>query len=113
MLSIHSAVPPLPVRAANFNVGGTVQLAIRKMTIYTTSGASSTGEPNPHSADTSSSSTFLDQLSAINSGQYCLAHTFTYQDFTGGVLGLAYVGALSGVTHVGLVGDKALPSSLY
>lgn len=81
-------------KAANFQVGGTVQLAIRKMSIFTTSSSSSTGESNPHSIGTSSSSSFLDQLSAESQGQYCLAHSFTYQDFDNGVLGLAFVGTI-------------------
>eukprot|EP00038_Savillea_parva_P006160 m.162062 g.162062 ORF g.162062 m.162062 type:complete len:1018 (+) comp12140_c0_seq1:496-3549(+) len=81
-------------KAANFQIGGTVQLAIRKMTIFTTAGASSTGESNPHAVDTTASSTFLDQLSSQNQGQYCLAHSFTHQDFDGGVLGLAFVGTI-------------------
>lgn len=84
----------LVFKAANFQVGGTVQLAIRKMTIFTTDGDSSQGESNPHTFGTSSSSAFLDQLSSESHGQYCLAHSFTYQDFDNGVLGLAFVGTI-------------------
>ena len=81
-------------KAANFEIGGTVQLAIRKMTIFNTTGPSATGETNIFATATTSSSTYLEQLSSINHGQYCLAHAFTYQDFQGGVLGLAYVGTI-------------------
>eukprot|EP00041_Stephanoeca_diplocostata_P033403 m.1103246 g.1103246 ORF g.1103246 m.1103246 type:complete len:299 (-) comp24330_c0_seq9:222-1118(-) len=74
-----------------------IHLAIRKLTIFETASSTVLGFSNPHAVATSNSQTFLEQLAVVGHSAYCLAHTLTYQDFSGGVLGLAYVGTICAV----------------
>eukprot|EP00051_Salpingoeca_urceolata_P016028 m.210977 g.210977 ORF g.210977 m.210977 type:complete len:1408 (+) comp18570_c2_seq2:346-4569(+) len=72
-------------------VGTGIQLAVAQLTVYDSAVAS--GNPFPDSGS-SDSSAFLDQLSAVDWSDFCLAHAFTTLDFDSGVLGLAYVGTI-------------------
>ncbi len=44
-------------------------------------------------------SNFLNLHSKSNHEEFCLAYVFTYRDFTGGTLGLAWVASASGKDH--------------
>ena len=46
-------------------------------------------------------SNFLNLHSKKNHQTFCLAYVFTYRDFTGGTLGLAWVASATGKTHSG------------
>ena len=46
---------------------------------------------------------FLELNSEQNHDDYCLAYVFTDRDFDDGVLGLAWVGAASGICHTNML----------
>ena len=50
-------------------------------------------ESNPFCKPNIDVSNFLNINSLRNHDDFCLAYVFTYRDFTGGTLGLAWVGA--------------------
>ncbi|BES95968.1 disintegrin and metalloproteinase domain-containing protein 10 [Nesidiocoris tenuis] len=57
-----------------------------------------TGEPNPFCMENIDVSNFLNLHSLGNHEDFCLAYVFTYRDFTGGTLGLAWVASASGAS---------------
>lgn len=67
-----------------------IELAVAYVKVYTS--AATVG--NPFVTSTSDATVFLNQLSGISWTGFCLAHAFTHQEFTGGVLGLAWVGTI-------------------
>lgn len=71
-------------------MGTGIQLAVGTVDIYTS--ASSPG--NLFSNSVTSANQFLDQLGSVSFPSFCLAHAFTYQDFSDNVVGLAWVGTL-------------------
>ncbi|XP_069703411.1 disintegrin and metalloproteinase domain-containing protein 10 isoform X1 [Periplaneta americana] len=56
------------------------------------------GEPNPFCHENIDVSNFLNLHSLGNHEDFCLAYVFTYRDFTGGTLGLAWVASASGAS---------------
>ncbi|KYM96177.1 Disintegrin and metalloproteinase domain-containing protein 10 [Cyphomyrmex costatus] len=56
------------------------------------------GEPNPFCLENIDVSNFLNLHSLSNHEDFCLAYVFTYRDFTGGTLGLAWVASASGAS---------------
>ncbi|XP_046391410.1 disintegrin and metalloproteinase domain-containing protein 10 [Ischnura elegans] len=56
------------------------------------------GEPNPFCMENIDVSNFLNLHSLDNHEDFCLAYVFTYRDFTGGTLGLAWVASASGAS---------------
>lgn len=54
------------------------------------------GETNPFCMENIDVSNFLNLHSLGNHEDFCLAYVFTYRDFTGGTLGLAWVASASG-----------------
>ncbi|XP_033334392.1 zinc-dependent metalloprotease kuz isoform X1 [Megalopta genalis] len=56
------------------------------------------GEPNPFCMENIDVSNFLNLHSLGNHQDFCLAYVFTYRDFTGGTLGLAWVASASGAS---------------
>lgn len=54
------------------------------------------GEPNPFCMENIDVSNFLNLHSLGYHEDFCLAYVFTYRDFTGGTLGLAWVASASG-----------------
>lgn len=54
------------------------------------------GEQNPFCMENIDVSNFLNLHSLGNHEDFCLAYVFTYRDFTGGTLGLAWVASASG-----------------
>lgn len=61
-------------------------------------GDSFNGEPNPFCMENIDVSNFLNLHSLGNHEAFCLAYVFTYRDFTGGTLGLAWVASASGAS---------------
>jgi hypothetical protein len=59
-----------------------------------------TGEINPFCMENIDVSNFLNLHSLGNHEDFCLAYVFTYRDFTGGTLGLAWVASASGTVAV-------------
>ncbi|KAK6617549.1 hypothetical protein RUM44_005137 [Polyplax serrata] len=57
-----------------------------------------TGEGNPFCMENIDVSNFLNLHSLGNHEDFCLAYVFTYRDFTGGTLGLAWVASASGAS---------------
>uniref|UniRef100_A0A1B6CER3 Peptidase M12B domain-containing protein n=1 Tax=Clastoptera arizonana TaxID=38151 RepID=A0A1B6CER3_9HEMI len=57
-----------------------------------------TGESNPFCMENIDVSNFLNLHSLGNHEDFCLAYVFTYRDFTGGTLGLAWVASASGAS---------------
>ncbi|XP_025152954.1 disintegrin and metalloproteinase domain-containing protein 10 isoform X1 [Harpegnathos saltator] len=55
-------------------------------------------EPNPFCMENIDVSNFLNLHSLGNHEDFCLAYVFTYRDFTGGTLGLAWVASASGAS---------------
>ncbi|KAG5323510.1 ADA10 protein, partial [Acromyrmex heyeri] len=55
-------------------------------------------EPNPFCLENIDVSNFLNLHSLSNHEDFCLAYVFTYRDFTGGTLGLAWVASASGAS---------------
>ena len=55
------------------------------------------GEQNLFCQENIDVSNFLNLHSQGNHEDFCLAYVFTYRDFTGGTLGLAWVASASGV----------------
>ena len=60
------------------------------------------GETNPFCMENIDVSNFLNLHSLGNHEDFCLAYVFTYRDFTGGTLGLAWVASASGNQHLPL-----------
>ncbi|XP_014233900.1 disintegrin and metalloproteinase domain-containing protein 10 isoform X1 [Trichogramma pretiosum] len=56
------------------------------------------GDPNPFCMENIDVSNFLNLHSLGNHEDFCLAYVFTYRDFTGGTLGLAWVASASGAS---------------
>ncbi|XP_015596186.1 disintegrin and metalloproteinase domain-containing protein 10 isoform X2 [Cephus cinctus] len=56
------------------------------------------GESNPFCMENIDVSNFLNLHSLGNHEDFCLAYVFTYRDFTGGTLGLAWVASASGAS---------------
>lgn len=56
------------------------------------------GEQNPFCMENIDVSNFLNLHSLGNHEDFCLAYVFTYRDFTGGTLGLAWVASASGAS---------------
>ncbi|KAL0271082.1 UNVERIFIED_CONTAM: hypothetical protein PYX00_008296 [Menopon gallinae] len=56
------------------------------------------GEANPFCMENIDVSNFLNLHSLGNHEDFCLAYVFTYRDFTGGTLGLAWVASASGAS---------------
>ncbi|XP_026468795.1 disintegrin and metalloproteinase domain-containing protein 10-like, partial [Ctenocephalides felis] len=56
------------------------------------------GEPNQFCMENIDVSNFLNLHSLGNHEDFCLAYVFTYRDFTGGTLGLAWVASASGAS---------------
>lgn len=56
------------------------------------------GDPNPFCMENIDVSNFLNLHSLGNHEIFCLAYVFTYRDFTGGTLGLAWVASASGAS---------------
>lgn len=56
------------------------------------------GETNPFCRENIDVSNFLNLHSLGNHEDFCLAYVFTYRDFTGGTLGLAWVASASGAS---------------
>lgn len=56
------------------------------------------GEPNQFCMENIDVSNFLNLHSLGNHEIFCLAYVFTYRDFTGGTLGLAWVASASGAS---------------
>ena len=75
-------------------IGIGISLKVRHLLVYETSSAST----NTFMPDTTLSGVFLDQLNANRESpsNICLRHAFTAQTFSGGVLGLAFVGTICG-----------------
>lgn len=75
------------------------------------------GESNPFCMENIDVSNFLNLHSLGNHEDFCLAYVFTYRDFTGGTLGLAWVASASGeqqiVWLIDWYGFIALNSSHY
>lgn len=61
-------------------------------------GESYNGELNPFCMENIDVSNFLNLHSLGNHEFFCLAYVFTYRDFTGGTLGLAWVASASGAS---------------
>eukprot|EP00050_Salpingoeca_kvevrii_P019313 m.84640 g.84640 ORF g.84640 m.84640 type:complete len:985 (-) comp8355_c0_seq1:59-3013(-) len=76
-------------------VGQGIQLAVRRIVVYESAGAS--GNPFPDPPSSTASSVFLENLGSLIWSDVCLAHGFTTIDFDGGVLGLAFVGTICNV----------------
>nr|CAD7430532.1 unnamed protein product [Timema monikensis] len=57
-----------------------------------------TGDPNQFCLENIDVSNFLNLHSLGNHEDFCLAYVFTYRDFTGGTLGLAWVASASGAS---------------
>uniref|UniRef100_A0A0A9WUF9 ADAM10 endopeptidase n=3 Tax=Lygus hesperus TaxID=30085 RepID=A0A0A9WUF9_LYGHE len=57
-----------------------------------------TGDSNPFCMENIDVSNFLNLHSLGNHEDFCLAYVFTYRDFTGGTLGLAWVASASGAS---------------
>lgn len=55
-------------------------------------------DPNPFCLENIDVSNFLNLHSLSNHEDFCLAYVFTYRDFTGGTLGLAWVASASGAS---------------
>lgn len=55
------------------------------------------GEQNAFCMENIDVSNFLNLHSLGNHEDFCLAYVFTYRDFTGGTLGLAWVASASGL----------------
>lgn len=55
-------------------------------------------DPNPFCMENIDVSNFLNLHSLGNHEIFCLAYVFTYRDFTGGTLGLAWVASASGAS---------------
>uniref|UniRef100_A0A348G5Z3 ADAM10 endopeptidase n=1 Tax=Odontomachus monticola TaxID=613454 RepID=A0A348G5Z3_ODOMO len=55
-------------------------------------------DPNPFCMENIDVSNFLNLHSLGNHEDFCLAYVFTYRDFTGGTLGLAWVASASGAS---------------
>ena len=90
---------------SNFaNVGQGIQIGIKRIVVFTAS--NSVG--NFFTASTGQSSYFLDQLSAGQFSDSCLAHGLTNQQFANGVLGLANVGTICRVPTSGSVSSNGL-----
>ncbi|XP_072159998.1 disintegrin and metalloproteinase domain-containing protein 10 [Bemisia tabaci] len=56
------------------------------------------GEPNPFCMENIDVSNFLNLHSLGNHEDFCLAYVFTYRDFNGGTLGLAWVASATGAS---------------
>lgn len=67
------------------------------------------GEPNPFCMENIDVSNFLNLHSLGYHEDFCLAYVFTYRDFTGGTLGLAWVASASGAS--GGICEKYKPYS--
>ena len=67
-----------------------INFIIKKIKVYTNSSASGYKYNGNLGVET-----FLDLHSGDNYDAYCLSYLFTYRDFDGGVLGLAWVGDTS------------------
>lgn len=79
------------LRATNFNGITNIGVGVGKIIVYTTTS-------NPYySSGAWDVSVLLNTFSANDWSDTCLAHLFTYQDFSGGIQGLAWVGGTSGV----------------
>lgn len=61
------------------------------------------GERNHFCQENIDVSNFLNLHSLGNHEAFCLAYVFTYRDFTGGTLGLAWVASASGKNRIYLV----------
>lgn len=79
-----------------------ITLAVGKVTIFTGPGGTDSDDNPWGTSSTTSANTFLNEFSGDgNSGvpanahtEWCLAHAFTYQDFSKGTLGLAWLGTM-------------------
>lgn len=74
------------------------------------------GEANPFCMENIDVSNFLNLHSLGNHEDFCLAYVFTYRDFTGGTLGLAWVASASGwyqCRWIRSVGDHRRNFSLW
>lgn len=84
-ITLHVDAANNVYRTTEFGVGYRAGLSVAKVKIYTDS-------TNPFDLNNPTVQKFLEGWSTINHNFFCLAMLFTYQDFSGGVLGLAWVG---------------------
>jgi len=73
---------------------------VQRIKIYNSSDCTGTqrNETNPFCLSNIDVSNFLNLHSKDNHQHFCLAYVFTYRDFTGGTLGLAWVASASGAS---------------
>jgi len=73
---------------------------VQRIKIYNSSDCTGTprNETNPFCLNNIDVSNFLNLHSKENHQHFCLAYVFTYRDFTGGTLGLAWVASASGAS---------------
>ena len=69
---------------------------VQRIKIHNDSSCSNVREPNPFCIPNVDVSNFLNLHSKSNHEEFCLAYVFTYRDFTGGTLGLAWVASATG-----------------
>jgi disintegrin and metalloproteinase domain-containing protein 10 len=84
-ISLHVDVANTVYRTTDFGFNFRPGLSIVKVRVYT----DTSNEWDDSSLNVQS---YLDRWSRINHDLFCLAMLFTYRDFSGGVLGLAWVG---------------------
>ena len=98
-ITLHVDAANTVYRTTEFGLTYRPGLSIARVQIYTDS-SNIFDDPNL------SVQNFLDRWSRLNHDYFCLAMLFTYRDFAGGVLGLAWVGYPSGSGTAGGVCQK-------
>ncbi|XP_076356535.1 disintegrin and metalloproteinase domain-containing protein 10-like [Tachypleus tridentatus] len=83
----------------NFKLYKGIKFVVRRLKINDTSACNETNRlSNPFCAPNIDVSNFLNLNSQVNHTGFCLAYIFTYRDFTGGTLGLAWVASAKGMS---------------
>ena len=98
-ISLHVDAANSVYRTTDFEVGFRAGLSIAKVRVYT-------DESNEWDDNRLDVQNFLDRWSRVNHDFFCLAMLFTYRDFSGGVLGLAWVGYPQGSGTAGGICQK-------
>ncbi|XP_065298967.2 disintegrin and metalloproteinase domain-containing protein 10-like [Dermacentor albipictus] len=81
----------------NFNGITDISFVVQRLQINDSSACEgSVRRSNPYCADTLDATLTLVELSKTNHNNFCVSYLWTYRDFPGGTLGLAYVAELSG-----------------
>lgn len=95
----------LPRNFASHSCGEQVQRI--KIDDDSACGESYSGDINPFCMENIDVSNFLNLHSLGDHQDFCLAYVFTYRDFTGGTLGLAWVASASGEFRAANVAENA------